>query len=107
LRLVARPLPDVKEEAGAHLLQAPAAEDHEGPLPSQPESGLEGPEGAVGADGPAEACAPGLVPELARQTKKVLGPVWFGSAGGRLHFEWGAQWRVGGLVDELGGGRDL
>ena len=40
-----------QDEARAHQLQAPPAEDHEGALPDQPEPGLQGAQDVVTKDG--------------------------------------------------------
>ena len=41
-----------QDKAGAHQLQAPPAQDHEGPLPDQPEPRLAGAEDVVPEDRP-------------------------------------------------------
>ena len=40
----------VQDQAGPHLLQAPPAQDHEGPLPDQPEPRLQGAQDVVTED---------------------------------------------------------
>ena len=46
-----QPVPD-QDQAGPDLLQAPPAADHEGPLPDQPEPGLQGAQDALPEDRP-------------------------------------------------------
>ena len=51
-----------QDEAGPHLVQTPPAQDHEGPLPDQPEPGLQGAQDALAEDGARQESASGEIP---------------------------------------------